>query len=113
MTIGDIIRNRRKELNMRQEDLAELVNTTKATVSRWESGDIHKMKRGMIAKLAKALNLDPMIFMQREEVLMPDEERLVTAYREASDEIKGAALAMLEDSAAKNRKTPAQKSSVG
>ena len=113
MTIGDLIKSRRKELNLRQEDLAELVETTKATVSRWESGDIHKMKRPMIAKLAKALQIDPMIFLQREEVLMPDEERLVTAYRHASDEIKDAALAMLEDSAAKNRKTPAQKSSAG
>lgn len=113
MTIGDIIKSQRKELNMRQEDLAELVGTTKATVSRWESGDIHKMKRPMIAKLAKALQIDPMIFLQREEVLMPDEERLVTAYRQASEEIKGAALAMLEDSAEKNRKTPAQESSVG
>ena len=36
-----------------------------------------------------------------------DEARLVSAYRLASDEIKGAALSMLEDSAAKNRKTPA------
>ena len=64
MTIGDIIKSRRKELNLRQEDLAELVETTKATVSRWESGDIHKMKRPMIAKLAKALQIDPMIFLQ-------------------------------------------------
>jgi transcriptional regulator with XRE-family HTH domain len=113
MTIGDIIKNRRKEMNMRQEDLAELVGTTKATVSRWESGDIHKMKRPMIVKLAKVLQLDPLIFLQREEVLMPDEERLITAYRQASDEIKGAALAMLEDSAAKSRKNPVQESSAG
>jgi transcriptional regulator with XRE-family HTH domain len=113
MTIGDIIRNRRKELNMTQEDLASLVNTTKATVSRWESGDIHKMKRPMMAALAKTLNIDPMIFLQREEVLMPDEERLITAYRQASDEIREAALSMLEDSASKNRKNPAIESSAG
>ena len=113
MTIGEIIRNRRKELNMTQEDLASLVNTTKATVSRWESGDIHKMKRPMMAALAKTLNIDPMIFLQREEVLMPDEERLITAYRQASDEIREAALSMLEDSASKNRKKPAIESSAG
>ena len=113
MTIGDIIRNRRKEFDMRQEDLAELVGTTKATVSRWESGDIHKMKRPMIAKLANVLQLDPLIFLQREEVLMPDEERLITAYRQASEEIKGAALSMLEDSAEKNKKIPTRDSSAG
>ena len=113
MTIGDIIRDRRKALNMTQEDLAQCVNTTKATVSRWESGDIHKMKRPMIAALARTLKIDPLVFLQREEVLMPDEERLITAYRQASEEIKDAALAMLEDSATKNRKTPAQGSSAG
>lgn len=113
MTIGDIIRDRRKALNMTQDDLAQCVNTTKATVSRWESGDIHKMKRPMIAALARTLQIDPLVFLQREEVLMPDEERLVNAYRQASEEIKGAALAMLEDSAEKNRKTPVHESSAG
>ena len=113
MTIGDLIRERRKALNMTQGDLAIAVNTTKATVSRWESGDIHKMKRPMMAALARVLQIDPMIFLQREEILMPDEDRLIAAYRQASDEIKEAALAMLEDSAAKNRKTPAQSSSAG
>ena len=39
MTIGEIIRERRKALKMTQEDLARAVNTTKATVSRWETGE--------------------------------------------------------------------------
>ena len=112
MTIGELIKNRRKELHMSQEDVAISVGTTKATVSRWESGDIHKMKRPMIAALARVLQMDPMVFLQREEILMPDEERLITAYRQASDEIKSAAMTMLEDSAAKNRKTPAHESSA-
>ena len=107
MTIGDIIRIKRKELNMTQEDLANAVGTTKATVSRWESGDIRKMKRSAIAAVARTLQLDPMLFFQREEVLMPDEERLIDAYRLASSEIRDAALSMLEDSAAKNKKTHA------
>lgn len=86
MTIGDIIRNRRKELNMTQEEVAKAVNTTKATVSRWESGDIHKMKRSTIADLARTLQLDPIIFVQREEILMPEEHRLISAWR-AADEL--------------------------
>ena len=68
MTIGSIIRDRRKELNMTQEDLAKAVGTTKATVSRWESGDIHKMKRSMMASLSRVLHLDPMIFLQQEDL---------------------------------------------
>ena len=113
MTIGDIIRNRRKELNMTQEDLARILNTTKATVSRWESGDIRKIKRPMIMALENVLQIDAKLFFQRDEVIMPDEERLLTAYRQASDEIRDAALSMLEDSAEKNRKTPARGSSAG
>ena len=51
MTIGEMIRNRRKELDKTQDDIARAVGVTKATVSRWESGDIHKMKRIMIRAL--------------------------------------------------------------
>ena len=86
MTIGEMIRDRRKELGLTQDDIARTIGTTKATVSRWESGDIHKMKRSMIAALAKVLQLNPVLFVQREEVLMPDEEELLDAYR-AADEL--------------------------
>lgn len=96
MTIGDIIRNRRKELKMTQDDVARAVGTTKATVSRWESGDIHKMKRPMIASLARTLQLDPMIFVQREEVLMPEEAEVVHAYRMADDGTKSAVRKLLD-----------------
>ena len=96
MTIGDIIRNRRKELKMTQGDVARAVGTTKATVSRWESGDIHKMKRPMIASLARTLQLDPMIFVQREEVLMPEEAEVVHAYRMADDGTKNAVRKLLD-----------------
>lgn len=44
--------------------------------------------------------------------LQDDEVRLLSAYRLASEEIKGAALAMLESSAEHNRKTPAGKSAI-
>lgn len=83
MTIGDIIRNRRKELDMNQEDLARAVGTTKATVSRWESGDISKMKSIYIKAVSDVLQIDPMIFFQREEVLLPEEAEIIDAYRKA------------------------------
>lgn len=96
MTLGDIVRNKRIELNMTQEDLAKAVGTTKATVSRWESGDIHKMKRSMIAAVSVALHLDPLLFFQQEEVLMPDEYRIITAYRAADDGTKSAVRKLLD-----------------
>lgn len=96
MTLGDIVRNKRIELNMTQEDLAKAVGTTKATVSRWESGDIHKMKRSMIAAVSGVLHLDPLLFFQQEEVLMPDEYRIITAYRAADDGTKSAVRKLLD-----------------
>lgn len=95
MTLGDVIRNRRTKLGMNQNELAKAVGTTVATVSRWESGDIHKMKRPMIAELSRVLMLDPMVFFQQEEVLMPDEAELITAYRMADFHIKNEVRKML------------------
>lgn len=88
MTIGEILRNRRKELNMTQEDIASALKITKATVSRWESGDIHKMKLPMVEGVCRILGLDRAIFFQREEVLMPDEAKVVDAYRKADEGIR-------------------------
>ena len=96
MTIGSIIRDRRKEFNMTQEDLAVAIGTTKATVSRWESGDIHKMKRSMIASLCRVLQIDPALFFQREEVLFPDEVEVIHAYRIAGEGTKAAVRKLLD-----------------
>ena len=88
MTIGEIIRERRKALKMTQEDLARAVSTTKATVSRWETGDIHKMKLPMVEDVCRVLQIDKMLFFQREEVLMPEEAAVIDAYRNANEGIR-------------------------
>lgn len=95
MTIGDIIRDRRKEHNMTQEDLARAVGTTAATVSRWESGDIHKMKINFMYKVSKILEMDPELFFQRNEILTTDEEKVIVCYRHASEGIKEAVRKLL------------------
>lgn len=45
MELKDIIKTRRKELNLTLADIATACNVSEATVSRWESGDIGDMKR--------------------------------------------------------------------
>ena len=40
MTIGEIIYTKRKALDLTLEDIGKAVGVSKATVSRWESGDI-------------------------------------------------------------------------
>lgn len=38
MSLGEMIRAKREERDMTQQDLAELLHVTRQTVSRWESG---------------------------------------------------------------------------
>lgn len=57
------IKNRRLELKLTLEEVAERVGVTKATVQRWESGLIENMRRDKIALLAKALNTTPIFIL--------------------------------------------------
>lgn len=50
---------------MRQ--LADAVNVSEATISRWESGNIPNMRRDKIYDLAKALNTTPAYLMGWDE----------------------------------------------
>ena len=113
MTIGEKIKARRVELNMTTEELGEKIGVQRSAISKYEKGRV-ELKAKQIQSIAKALDVLPVDLLDDiDQNLSNDEERLITAYRQASDEIKGAALAMLEDSAAKNKKTPARESSAG
>ena len=57
--IGEIIYERRKELNMTLEEVGKAVGVGKSTVRKWENGMIKNMGRDKIAALAKVLQLDP------------------------------------------------------
>ncbi len=59
MKLGLAIAMRREALGMSQIELAKAVGVSKASVSRWESGDISNMRRDRIYRLAKALNVSP------------------------------------------------------
>lgn len=96
MTIGGIIKEARLDHQLTQEDVARVVGTTKATVSRWESGDIKKMKTSYMQALAALLGLDVMLFFQREEVLIPDEYNVIEAYRKADEGTKAAIRKLLD-----------------
>ena len=107
MTIGGIIRDRRLEMGYTQLDLAKIVGTTKATISRWESGDIHKMKSSMILAVSRALHLDPLVFLPDEEVLLPDESAVINAYRAADEGTKAAVRKLLDIQEVKKDTLPA------
>ena len=59
MELKDIIKSRRLALNITLEEVAAIVGVSRATVSRWESGNISNMRRDRIASLADALHTSP------------------------------------------------------
>lgn len=96
MTIGDIIREHRREHHMTQEDLAKAVNVTGATVSRWENSEIRKMGTESKKKLSEVLDIDMALFLFPNEVLFPGEFTLLDAYRRADDGTKAAVRKLLD-----------------
>lgn len=66
--IGDFIKERRRLLNMSQQTLADKVGVSKSAISRYESGEIGNMGVDKAKKLADALRVDPLIFVDREIV---------------------------------------------
>lgn len=55
MTIGERIKNRRKELKLSADNVAEKLNVSRSTVFRYENGDIEKFPTQKLAEIAKAL----------------------------------------------------------
>jgi len=63
MNTGDRIKQRRLELGMTLEEVADIVGVTRSTVRKWETGMIENMRRDKIALLARALNVSPLFVM--------------------------------------------------
>lgn len=72
-TLGDRIRNRRKELKYSQRELAQRVGVSHVTVSQWES-DIMKIKGENLYKLAKVINVSARWLLDGKGSQAPDIE---------------------------------------
>lgn len=59
MNTGDRIKQRRLELGLTVDDLANKINKSRATIYRYENGDIENMPTTVLEPLAKALNTSP------------------------------------------------------
>ena len=59
MKVNELIANRRKELGLTLEEVADKVGVSKSTVKKWESGYIKNMRRDNMALLADALHIRP------------------------------------------------------
>lgn len=77
MKVNELIANRRKELGLTLEEVADKVGVSKSTVKKWESGYIKNMRRDNMALLADALHISPL------DLLGPDEDP------KTADDIRG------------------------
>lgn len=94
MEFKDKIKNLRTELGATLEEIGNAVGVSKATVKRWESGEIANIRRDKIYKLALALHTTPSYLMGWDEdpasappVASPTgEARLLSLYRDLNSE---------------------------
>lgn len=57
--VGERIKSRRKELELTQEQVGNIVGVTKSTIQRYENGLIKDLKMPVIQAIAKALKVNP------------------------------------------------------
>lgn len=55
-TTGERIRERKKEINMTADELADILEVSRSTVFRYENGEIEKVPAPIMMKIANALN---------------------------------------------------------
>lgn len=67
INIGLLLKNKRTDKNLTMKQVADFVNVSESTISRWESGEIKNMKRDKIAKLSDILSIDPALIMGWDE----------------------------------------------
>ena len=63
MRVGERIRNRRLELGLSVDDLAQKLGKNRATVYRYENNDIENMPTSVIEPLSIALQTTPAYLM--------------------------------------------------
>ena len=92
MTIGDRIKLRRKELGMSADKLGEVIGKNRATVFRYENGDIERMPIDVIEPIAEALLTTPAYLMGWED----EDEKTATQKDSGMSEAKLQLLALAE-----------------
>ena len=106
MTIGDRIKLRRKELGMSADKLGEVIGKNRATVFRYENGDIERMPIDVIEPIAEALLTTPAYLMGWEDDnektaangsgLSEAKQQLLSLAESCSDEEASRLLQMME-----------------
>lgn len=88
MTIGDRIREKRKNKDYTLERLADEIGVTKSTVLKYENGSI-AIPSDKIEKIAKSLNVSPGYLMgwDEEKNKKETQDDIITTYNLTPDEL--------------------------
>ena len=81
------LKQRREELGLTLQEVADYVGVSAGTVSRWESGSISNMKRDKIARLSEILKMKPSVITGWETVKL-DNGGNVTDFVLRSEELE-------------------------
>lgn len=71
MHVGDLIRQKRTELNMTQEQLGNLLGVNRAAINKWETGRVTNLKRETIKKLSEIFQISPALLVEPEQSSIP------------------------------------------
>lgn len=94
MCVGTRIKNKRKELKISADDLAKHIGVSRATIFRYENGDIEKMPAKTLELIAEYLRTTPAFLMgwdteqpttiaaHKRDDLTPEEQAKVNAFIE-------------------------------
>ena len=72
MHVGELIRQKRTELNMTQEQLGKLLGVNRAAINKWETGRVTNLKRETIKKLSEIFQISPALLVEPEASVLPD-----------------------------------------
>lgn len=67
MNTGEIIKKRRKELNLTADQVADEIGVSRSTIFRYENGDIEKIPSNMLEPLSKVLKTTTSYLMGNDE----------------------------------------------
>lgn len=102
MTIGNRIKERRKLLRMSAEELGKKLGKDRATIYRYEKGDIENLPLDILTPLAEALETTPQYLMGWEKIQKDNEVLVDLIVRLRSDDnFRAAVLALNEFDSAK------------
>ncbi|MFR3737132.1 XRE family transcriptional regulator [Anaerococcus obesiensis] len=110
MNLGYRIKKRRSQLNMTLDDVGKLVGVTRATIQRYENGNIINIPSDKIELIAKALRTTPSYLMGWEEdkkqtnkFLTNEEKEILEPYNKLNTEGKNKSVEYTWDLVASNK----------